>query len=88
MKKSIRLAALILSAFMLMSFAACGDAPAKAEEKSLYDHGLELIALLDEMAESKEYLSLFSANDELMEILAEAAEGDFSKPQAVDRLNG
>lgn len=88
MKRFVRLAAVILSAAMLTGLAACGDAPAKAEEKSLYDHGLEMIALLDEMAGSEEYLSLFSSSEELTAILTEAANGDFSKPQAVYKLSG
>lgn len=86
MRKIISLAALTLSAAVLMGLAACGGTPAKTNGKSLYDHGLELIAQMDEMAESEEYLNLYSASAELNAIASEAAQGDFSSPKAVYKL--
>ena len=88
MKKIVKTAAIAFTAAMLLTLSACGGTPSKIQEKSLYDHGMELISLLDEIARSEEYLSLYSASGELNAIVAEAAAGDFSQPKAVYKLTG
>ena len=86
MKKIIKTAAAVLTAAMLLTLSACGGTPAKTQEKSLYDHGLGLVALLDEMAGSEEYLAIYSASEELNAIVSEAAQGDFTNPRTVYKI--
>ena len=50
---------------------------------TLSANGLKLIAGLDKMAESEEYISLFTASDNISEIISEIGEGDYSAPKAV-----
>ena len=88
MKKIVKTAVIVFIAAMLLTLSACGGAPSKTQEKSLYDHGMELISLLDEMAGSEEYLTLYSASGEINDIVAGAAAGDFSQPKAVYKLTG
>ncbi len=57
-----------------------------AGEKSLYEHGLEVISLAEEMAESDAYISLYSISREGMELLSAVREGDYTEPTAVYRI--
>ena len=57
MKKIITIIFAVLAAIMILSFAGCSDNENKSE-KSLYDHGIELVALVEEMAKSEEYMAL------------------------------
>lgn len=74
-------------AFSFLLLAACGK---KSEEqksgKSLYEHGLELISLMEEMAGSEEYISILSTSEDIKDILLEAGKGDFSNPKTVYRI--
>lgn len=79
MKRTIG-AALLAAALLL------GGCQAGRPDKSLYQRGLEVVALMEEMAGSPTYLSLFSSNEEVLAALAEAAQGDFSQPRAVYRI--
>ena len=58
MKRTIG-AALLAAALLL------GGCQAGRPDKSLYQRGLEVVALMEEMAGSPTYLSLFSSNEEL-----------------------
>ncbi len=75
------LTALLLSALLLSS---CGI-PA-VEDRSLYEHGLDVVAMLNEIAESEEYLSIYSANEDILSIVNSIAEGDHVTPETVYRL--
>ncbi len=57
-------------------------------EKSLYEHGLELISVMYEMAESEDYLAIVLPINESMEYLKSAVSEDPSKPDAVYEING
>lgn len=54
--------------------------------KSLYEHGLEVVALMAEMAGSKEYVELYTSSPELREILSSVGAGDFGEPSDVYRV--
>ena len=58
------------------------QAPA-APEKSLQQHGQELVSLMAEMVRSSQYTGLYTNDQEVQQLLATAGEGDFSAPQAV-----
>lgn len=79
MKRTIG-AALLAAALLL------GGCQAGRPDKSLYQHGLEVVALMEEMAGNPTYLSLFSGNEAVLAVLAEAAQGDFSQPKAAYRI--
>lgn len=64
-------------------FSQNGEPAQDAPVKSLLEHGQELAALMGEMAKSEAYIDLYTANDEIGEILSAAGEGDFSAPAAV-----
>ena len=56
MKKRI---IIILSAVIIWGMTACGT---KKEQVSLYEQGLEVVALMDEMADSQFYVQMFTGN--------------------------
>ena len=45
----------ILTVIMILSVTACGT---KKEQVSLYEHGLEVVALMDEMADNQSYVQV------------------------------
>ena len=53
-----RCVALLLSALMLSALCACGGdaAPTASSEKSLYEHGLEVIEVMAEMTRLESYV--------------------------------
>lgn len=57
-----------------------------AEGTSLYEHGLEVVARMAEMAGSEAYVELYTSNSELAELLSSVGDGDFSEPLAVYRV--
>ena len=53
----------------------------------LYSNGLEMVQTLDAMAESSEYVQLFSTNEEIAGEIANMGQPDYSSPQAVYRVD-
>lgn len=61
--------------------------PAPAPSKTLYERGTELAAELAEMAGNRDYLSLYTGQGEVLDILTRAVEGkDYTAPKAVYSL--
>ena len=56
-------------------------------EKSLYEHGLEVIAMMDEMIRSDFYLDTMSSSREIEEQATQLAQGDYTRPEAVYELS-
>lgn len=79
MKKRIRTLALILTCTFLPSAAGCSAKP----EKTAYDHGLELIGTMAEMAKSEAYLAITTGSTEITEMLLPVKEGSVGEPAAV-----
>ena len=77
MKKRI---IIIFMAVMIFGMTACGT---KKEQVSLYEQGLEVVTLMDEMADSQSYVQMFTGNTQISELIQSNANGDYSKPQAV-----
>ena len=58
----------------------------EAELPSLEVHGMQIVSMLQEIAESEDYLSIYSSDEELLEIIGTFAEGDHSDPKTIYRL--
>ena len=75
---------LLLSAIMLMSLCACGgNTSTKTDEKSLYEHGLDVIAVMAEMTHLESYVETYTGNGEIKEVVKSIGEGDYTSPKAV-----
>ncbi len=70
----------VIAAVLALSLLATGCG---RETKSLYEHGLDLVAQLEEMAGSEDYISLYTGDSNIREILAAAGEGDYTEPKEV-----
>lgn len=76
--RKVKLICVLLAVLLLLT--SCGQS---APEPSLYDRGLETIALMAEAIRSDAYLEMLSASENLRVIINEAASGDYSSPKAV-----
>lgn len=79
-------ALLMVFALILMGGCSQQSEQDRQPEKTLYEHGLEVISLMKEMASTEEYIDFLSASEDLKSILLKAGKGDFSKPKAVYRI--
>ena len=57
--------------------------PSPSNAKTLYQHGLDVISLLDEMLRSELYLTTMTGSSEIQEKAAEIARGNYFSPTAV-----
>lgn len=57
-----------------------------ADDEALYEHGMELGGLLEEMLGSDQYLRLMSGSEEINAVLEPYMQADFSKPESVYRV--
>ncbi|MCI8275004.1 MAG: hypothetical protein HFI66_05225 [Lachnospiraceae bacterium] len=71
---------------LVLLLAACGT----KKEKPLYDQGLELVSLMNEMTQSDSYFEMFSTSPAIKEQMAGIAEaaqaGLYQKPKTVYRI--
>ncbi len=74
-----KIALFVLIAVLTLEFASCGA------EVSIYDRGLEVVAMLDEMSQSADYIGVYSASEDIKSVIA-ASVGDRSTPSAVYEL--
>lgn len=72
---------LLILTWLALSVFACGCKAGYA--KSVKEHGLELIALMEEMVHTEKYMEHYTANERLMEMIKEMSDGDYSEPTAV-----
>ena len=80
---------LVLALVLTMVLSACGSAGEKAGEakSSLYDKGLEVVVLLDEMVKNDAYVQLYTASPEIQEIVETIGAGDYAAPSAVYQIS-
>jgi len=71
-----------LASLMLLS--SCGVTD--SELPSLEIRGMQIVSMLEEIAESEDYLSIYSSDEELRNIIDTFAEGDHSDPAVIYRL--
>lgn len=67
----------VLFLAMVLAFSGCG------EKKSLANHGMDVVELIEEAINSEEYVKIYSATEQIGRVIEEAAEGDFSESEAV-----
>lgn len=79
MKK--RMTAILLSLALALDLYACGVN--NISEKSLYEQGMEIISLLDEMTENDAYVNAYTGNTEISEIIKGLGKNNYDKPKAV-----
>ena len=82
MKK--RIVAVVISIVLALGVSGCGGG--NSSNKTLYEQGLEVISLMEEMASSDTYLKIYSVSSEIQDIMRTAGEGDFSEPKAIYRV--
>ena len=70
----------ILTVIMILSLTACGT---KKEQVSIYEQGLEVVALMDEMVDSQSYVQMFTGNMQISEVIQSNTSGDYSEPLVV-----
>ena len=75
-KKSI----VLLTVIIILSMTACGT---KKEQVSLYEHGFEVVALMDEMADNQSYVQMFTGNTQISEVIQRNTSGDYLEPLEV-----
>jgi len=67
----------VLLLTLIFALTGCG------EKKRLVDHGMEVVELIEEAINSKEYVMIYSASEQITRVIEEVAEGDFSELEAV-----
>ena len=77
MKKKILV---VLFVILILNLTACGS---KKEQVSLYERGLEVVDLMDEMADSQSYVQMFTGNAKISDVIQNNTNGDYYKPQTV-----
>ena len=63
---------IIFMAVMIFGMTACGT---KKEQVSLYEQGLEVVTLMDEMADSQSYVQMFTGNAKISELIQSNTKG-------------
>lgn len=82
MKKKI----LTITIFLALTAGILGCKKAGQQQKSLYDQGLDIIALMTEMAGNEDYINLSTGNSSIGEIVTEISSGDYSVPKNVYKV--
>ena len=80
MKK--RMIALAMSFALVLSLCACGG----QSGKTLLEHGLDVVATMDEMAGSDEYVNFYTGSKYMADIVKDICKGDHSSPAAVYKI--
>ena len=75
----------LLVVAMALSLGACAS---KGESPSLYERGLDLTAELGLLAQSRDYIALYSASDAIASTAAQIAGQDYDTPRAVYEITG
>lgn len=85
MKKRMFVVAMAFA--LVISLCACnGESGNASGEKTLLEHGLEVVASMDEMASSEKYVNFYTGSAEMAEIVKDISKGDHSKPVAVYKI--
>ena len=70
--------------FVALGLTACGE---DKEETSLYNQGLEVVSLMNEMVNNEAYVKNFTANDEILSIVKRISKGNYDVPREVYEIN-
>lgn len=82
-KKVLKIVSVAMVFVLVFSLSACKDNESSAETKSLYTQGLEVIQLMLEMTQSKEYIDLCGGSSETKAAIQNIGTGDYTTPKAV-----
>ena len=76
-----RIFVVVLALAMTFVLCACGsDSRKTSGGKTLLEHGLDVVATMDEMACSDEYVNFYTGSKDMAEIVKEISKGDHSAP--------
>lgn len=83
-----RMYAAILALTMTFVLCACGgqSGSTTSSGKTLLEHGLDVVATMDEMAGSDEYINFYTGSKDMAEIVKDIGKGDHSAPIAVYKI--
>lgn len=80
----------MLAMLVAVSLTACSSTSNHSDNpktaKSLYEHGLEIISEMDEKAESKEFIDLYSIKGEDTDMIMSAGKANYATPTEVYKI--
>ena len=87
-----KIVSILLVWMMVLCFSGCaapanGESQPSASTPSLEERGLEMVALLDEMARTDDYIAAMSANDAILEVVHQIRQGDYAEPKATYQIS-
>ncbi len=82
-KEWMLLKGIVLSVVVLGLCACSGGKAGKGSDKSLYEQGLDVVALMAEMARTDGYVEIYSGSQEMCDAVKNIGKGDFTRPKAV-----
>lgn len=56
------------------------------KDKSIYEHGMDIVSMLAELTNSNEYVQAFSGSEEILNVIKDIGAGDYTAPQTVYRI--
>ena len=80
-KKTMKKKILLLAMILMITLSGCTSTGNSG--KSLYEHGMDIIVLMEEMVSNSSYGSLMSSAAEIEQMRQTLATGDYTAPQAV-----
>lgn len=81
--KHLKILVPAISLAALLFFGACNNKTTSSPASELYHQGLALVSEMNEAVQSEAWVSLFTGDPAVKEILSKAGQGDFSQPRAV-----
>lgn len=57
-----------------------------SSDKTIYEHGLDVVAMLEEIAHSDEYIQAFSGSKDIMNTIKSISKGTYTMPQTVYKI--
>lgn len=95
MKRRAYLTMIAVTAILAVMLCACAGTKKVANEetdsmgaagKSLYEQGLDVVALMAEMVQSEDYVSMMTSSAEMRELAAVVGDGDYTTPAKVYKI--
>ncbi len=83
MKKLMKSISIILVMGIILLMGGCDKKTDTNTRKTLLTQGLELVELIEEMANSDTYITIFSGNPKIAEKLKDVQDGDYTKTKAI-----
>ena len=76
---------MIVCISILVLFGCSGSEKADVDQTpmKLYEHGLDVVALMNEMINNDDYLYLFTQSKDIYNIISNMRAGDYSSPKAI-----